>query len=185
MGTLSIPTCSQDHKSPDPALTPFSSLNAGISTTCSSVSFICKMGTLIPPYLPHTISLRLKWSMVVKVLWRQRNVFIRSNSILEGCMRGKVVKLGRLNKSHPILWFYKIVLYYFVIVTRLCPPLLQPCGLWPTRLLCPWNSLGKNTGVGCHSFLPGIFPTLELNPRLLLGRWILYHWATRKALYIP
>ena len=24
-------------------------------------------------------------------------------------------------------------------------------GLWPTRLLCPWDSPGKNTGVGCHA----------------------------------
>ena len=28
-----------------------------------------------------------------------------------------------------------------------------------TRHLCPWDSLGKNTGVGCHSLLQGIFPT--------------------------
>ena len=26
-------------------------------------------------------------------------------------------------------------------------------------LLCPWNSPGKNTGVGCHVLLQGIFPT--------------------------
>ena len=28
------------------------------------------------------------------------------------------------------------------------------------RLLCPWDSPGKNTGVGCHALLQGIFPTL-------------------------
>ena len=27
---------------------------------------------------------------------------------------------------------------------------LRPHGLQPTRLLCPWDSPGKNTGVGCH-----------------------------------
>ena len=27
------------------------------------------------------------------------------------------------------------------------------------RLLCPWNSPSKNTGVGCHSLLQGMFPT--------------------------
>ena len=27
---------------------------------------------------------------------------------------------------------------------------LQLQGLWPSRLLCPWDSLGKDTGVGCH-----------------------------------
>ena len=25
--------------------------------------------------------------------------------------------------------------------------------LWPTRLLCPWDSPGKNTGAGCHALL--------------------------------
>ena len=31
------------------------------------------------------------------------------------------------------------------------------------RLLCPCYSLGKNTGVGCHSLLQGFIPTQELN----------------------
>ena len=35
--------------------------------------------------------------------------------------------------------------------------------------------LGLNTGVGTHSLLQGIFPTLRLNLHLLLGRRILYH----------
>ena len=57
--------------------------------------------------------------------------------------------------------------------------------LKPIRLLCPWDSPGKNTGVGCHALLQGIFPTQGLNLRflhLLLCRWVLYHWATREAL---
>ena len=33
-------------------------------------------------------------------------------------------------------------------------------------VLCPWNSPGKNTGVGCHFLLQEIFPTQELNPGL-------------------
>ena len=28
----------------------------------------------------------------------------------------------------------------------------------PPRLHCPWDSSGKNTGVGCHALLQGIFP---------------------------
>ena len=36
---------------------------------------------------------------------------------------------------------------------------LQPHGLSPTRLICPWNSPGQNTGVGSLSLLQGIFPT--------------------------
>ena len=45
--------------------------------------------------------------------------------------------------------------------------LLQPHGLQPVRLLCPWDSPGKNTGVGCHFLFQGIFPTQELNLGLL------------------
>ena len=39
------------------------------------------------------------------------------------------------------------------------PDSLLPFGLWPTRLLCPWDFPGKNTGVGCHALLQGIFLT--------------------------
>ena len=42
-----------------------------------------------------------------------------------------------------------------------------------TRLLCPWDSLGKNTGLGCHSFLQGRM-TQGQNPGLLHCRQILY-----------
>ena len=48
--------------------------------------------------------------------------------------------------------------------------------LWPhepTRLLCPWNSAGQNTGVGSHSLLQGVFPTQGLNPGLPHCRQIL------------
>ena len=34
-------------------------------------------------------------------------------------------------------------------------------GLQPTRLLCPWDSPGKNTGVGRHAFLQGIFLPIQ------------------------
>ena len=36
---------------------------------------------------------------------------------------------------------------------------LRPRGLEPARLLCPWNSPGKNTGVGCHCLHQGIVLT--------------------------
>ena len=44
-----------------------------------------------------------------------------------------------------------------------CVQLLWPHGLQPARLLCPWNLPGKNTGMGCHFLLQGIFPTQGLN----------------------
>ena len=51
-----------------------------------------------------------------------------------------------------------------VLVTQLCPALWDP-------IVCLWNSPGRNTGVGCHSLLQGVFPTQGLSMRLL-------HWQT-------
>ena len=56
--------------------------------------------------------------------------------------------------------------------------------LQPTRLLCLWDFPGKNTGVGCHALLQGIFPTKGSNPHLLYCRQILYHWVPQEALWI-
>ena len=46
------------------------------------------------------------------------------------------------------------------------------------RLLCPWDSPGKNTGVDCHA-LQRIFPTQGSNLHFLrlswIGRQVLYH----------
>ena len=54
-------------------------------------------------------------------------------------------------------------------------------GLWPIRLLCPWDFPGKNTGVGCHVLLQGIFLTQVLNPRLLLSSAFFITSATWEA----
>ena len=51
---------------------------------------------------------------------------------------------------------------------------LQTHQLYPSRLPFPWNFLGKNTRVDCHSFLQGNFPTQELNSGLLHCKQILY-----------
>ena len=59
---------------------------------------------------------------------------------------------------------------------------LQPHGLQPARLICPWNSSGMNTGVDCHSLLQRIFPTQGTNPGLLHCWQILYHLSYREAL---
>ena len=58
---------------------------------------------------------------------------------------------------------------------------LRLCGLQPARLLCPWNSPGKKTGVGCHFFTQGIFPTQRQNLGLLHCRQILYHLSHQES----
>ena len=58
---------------------------------------------------------------------------------------------------------------------------LQPHGLYPTRLLSPWNFPSKNTEVGCHFLLQGIFPTQGSNPSLLHYRQMLYRLSHQRS----
>ena len=46
----------------------------------------------------------------------------------------------------------------------------RPCELQPTRLLCLWDSPGKNTGVGCQALLQGISP-IKKN-FFLISKWL-------------
>ena len=93
-----------------------------------------------------------------------------------------------VNKAHPPRWKHGVLptgppgksLKLKVSVAQSCPT-LRPCGLQPARLFCPWGTPGKNTGVGFHFLLQGIFLTQGLNPCLLHCRRILYHYTTREA----
>ena len=54
------------------------------------------------------------------------------------------------------------------------------------RFLCLWNFPGKNTGVGCHFLLQGVFLTQEstcLPCVSCVGRQILYHWAIGQEIF--
>ena len=60
------------------------------------------------------------------------------------------------------------------LVTWFCLT-LWPHGLWPARLLCPWDSPGKSTALGCQNLPQGIFRTQALTSCLLFCRHVLYH----------
>ena len=64
-----------------------------------------------------------------------------------------------------------LVSYLSLVCCYVVSNSLQHRGLYP-RLLCRWNSPGKNTGVGCHFLFWGIFLTQWLNLHLL-------HWQVR------
>ena len=75
--------------------------------------------------------------------------------------------------------------YVYRCVSRLViSKSLRPRGLKPTRLLYPWDSPGKNTGVGSHSLLQGIYTTQGWNQGLLHCRQILYHLSHQESLHL-
>ena len=55
----------------------------------------------------------------------------------------------------------------------------------PAKLLCPWDSLGKNTGVSCHVLLQGIFLTQGLNLQLLTSPALPGRFFTSRASWEP
>ena len=75
-------------------------------------------------------------------------------------------KFKKNNNSIIIVTESKLLSHIQLFVTH---------GSYPTRLLCPWNFPGKNTGVVCHSLLQQIFST---QVSCIAGRFFTI-WATR------
>ena len=72
--------------------------------------------------------------------------------------------------------------YFFVLclVAQSCLTLFHPMDCSPPGSSVHEDSPGKNTGVGCHALLHGIFPTQGSNPGLPHCRQILYHLSHQK-----
>ena len=91
---------------------------------------------------------------------KPNHIFVLSQSIKRANTRNFCVEIKR-RQLHLLLFFSHKVM----------SDSLWPHGLQPARLLCLWDSPGKNTGVGCHFLLQGIFPTQgsNLNQSLALA----------------
>ena len=79
----------------------------------------------------------------------------------------RVIKMENLDH-----WLKRLVLCWF---TQSCLILCNPMGYSPPGSSVCGHSRDKNTGVGCHALLQGIFPTQDLNPGLQHWSWILYY----------
>ena len=93
------------------------------------------------------------------------------------------IRLKRLSSSSSSNFFFLKALSVAATTTAVIlymPSHFSPIQLFATpwtivyRLPCPWDSPGKNTGVGYHAPLQGIFLTQGLNLHLLHCRQILY-----------
>ena len=60
------------------------------------------------------------------------------------------------------------------LAAQSCPTFCDSMDCSPPGSSVHWDSPGKNTGVGCHALLQGIFPTQGSNPGLVHCRQILY-----------
>ena len=89
------------------------------------------------------------------------------------------LKTLRINSSgkrlfpNPSLYSSKQRFPVLVLLVESCPTLCNPQTV--ARQASPWDSPGRNTGVGCHFLLQGIFPTEGSYLGLLYCRQTLYH----------
>ena len=109
-------------------------------------------------------------------------------------IHGACVKSNTIHFSFSISWNEKTTHYFFsywdwdsvekVKVTQSSPTLCDPVDHNLPGSSVHGDFSGKNTGVGCHALLQGIFLTQGSNLGLLWllhYKWILYHWAAGKA----
>ena len=86
--------------------------------------------------------------------------------------------LSKLPEATQVVWGVSLILEFMCVFVcanhSVTSNSFRPHGLQHARILCPWDSPGKNTGMGCCALLQGIFPTQGLNPGLLHGRQIFY-----------
>ena len=107
--------------------------------------------------------------------WPRVSGFLEPRQSLKGLIAGAVIASLRgdwYSPSQCVLHESCVTLFLILcccLIAKSCLSLLQPHGLQHTRLLCPWDFPGKNTGVSCHFLLQGVFLTQGLNLCLL-------HW---------
>ena len=88
--------------------------------------------------------------------------------------------LNFISQNNNHLYKYFIVVYVCICVLSHFSHvwLSQLYGPYPARLLCPWDSPGKNTGVGCHVLLQGSSQPRDqthISHVSCIYRWVLYH----------
>ena len=118
-----------------------------------------------------------------------RCFFISQTILLEAWKEFWIIKsaVGLVKSHHFLKVWQRNILYskntlskryvlFCIVHTSLPMLLLFSCSVvsdsmipWTVpnqALLCPWDFPGKNTGMGCHFLLQGIFPTEGSNPHL-------------------
>ena len=107
--------------------------------------------------------------LVRKIEFKDENVSFLPVSKINELRREILEKLTQkiLSKYNLIHILSSINLVCGCVSRSVVSDFLQPHGLQPARVICPWNSSGMNTGVDCHSLLQRIFPTQGLNSDLL------------------
>ena len=95
--------------------------------------------------------------------------------------------LGKWDPASPTVWPKKEIRSYFLMLLFsrwVVSDFFETPWTVAHQVPCSWDFPGKNTGVGCHSLLWGSSWPTHWTWVSCIGRWILYHWATREACFL-
>ena len=169
--------------------------------TCCASSRKCQISVLwcsSHPIMKCFLEANTKHSRGSMPFNRQQETITLCN---EAWAKGLLEVKTQLSGFHPCFmpqkWIYLFSIYESktvwkkLLVSQLCLTLCDPMDSSveevpedPIRLLCPWNSPCKNTGVHIHSFPQGTFLSQGSNPGLLHCRQILYCLSHQWTPYI-
>ena len=118
------------------------------------------------------ISFRMDWLDLLAVQGTVKSL-LQHHSSKASILRCSVpYSTAFLTETVSIKSFLFRILAHAHSVAQSCLTLCNPTDCSPLGFLCPWDSPGRNTGVGCHCLLQVIFPTQGSNPHFLP----LLHW---------
>ena len=92
-----------------------------------------------------------------------------------------IVSIKYTSDFNYFVWTIKNVLY---LVAQSCLTLCNSMDCSPPAFSVHGDSPGKTTGVGCHFFLQGIFPTQDWTQVSHIADEFLTIWATRMYIYL-
>ena len=128
---------------------------------------------VLPHTMPWGVSPSLKSHLTIGLLWGElNNAHELQRTVSVMCVFGNSCD----NVSNDVMVEVMVIIVIINIAiiennmnvgcAKLLQSYLRLCD--PARLLCPWDSPGKNTWMGCHSLLWGIFSTPGIKPMSLL-----------------
>ena len=112
------------------------------------------------------------------LFWSTGSRYMGSGVVVPGLNCPEAHGPSQIREWTHVPWIGRRILNHLTtsvcLVTQPCPTLYNPKDCSPPGSSVHGDSPGKNTGMGCHVLLQGIFPTQGPNPGLLHCWWILY-----------
>ena len=126
-----------------------------------------------PPEKPSACNREIQRRQTLLEKWH------RWTCLTQGCYKPSICKHSLRNTIRWSAVKQGLPAYMCVLSRSAVSHSLRPLGLWPARLLCPWDSPSKKPGAGCHLLLQGMMEHVSPMSPTLAGFFTTH--ATQEA----